>query len=337
MNHPAAGASWVPASPCTPEVCVGDAARGVGIVRRVVRCAACVTLVVAGVAVSPLVARVPRSAARDGLIRGWARLVVRALGVRIRVKPDATPDVTPGRPGASPDRSDDASGIGELLVANHISWLDIAVLTVVRPARMVAKREVGQWPVLGRFVARGGTVFVARDRPRALPGDIAAIAGALRSGSPVGVFPEGSTWCGERQGTFRRAVFQAALDAGAAVRPVAITYLARDGRAARAPAFVGEDTLAASLWRVAGARGVAAEARVMRPIPPGQYADRRELAGVAQDMVAAAWVKSSRVASPLRQPSRQPSDPQLATTVIGTAPVHQLGAAPGTSLPDLVG
>lgn len=177
---------------------------------------------------------------------------------------------------------------GELLVANHISWLDIALLAIVRPSRMVAKREVGQWPVLGRFVARGGTVFVARDRPRSLPGDVAAIAAALRTGSSVGVFPEGSTWCGARQGLFRRAVFQAALDAGAAVRPVVVGYVGPDGGPARAAAFVGEDTLAASLWRVAGVRGIVAEARVLRAIPPGEYRDRRELAAAAQSMVAAA-------------------------------------------------
>ncbi|WP_436773581.1 lysophospholipid acyltransferase family protein [Yinghuangia sp. YIM S09857] len=318
MNHPAASPSWVPASPCTPEVCLRDAVRAVGLVRRVLRCLACVAVVVAGVALSSGVARM-RPPVRDALVRAWARTTLRALGVRVRVLDGDEPGLGVGAGDVHPETGATAtlSGTpaaakaarpallrhgrreggtcnsrpqppGELLVANHISWLDIAVLAIVRPSRMVAKREVGQWPVLGRFVARGGTVFVARDRPRALPGDVAAIAAALRTGASVGVFPEGSTWCGVRQGTFRRAVFQAALDAGAAVRPVLLGYVRSDGATAREAAFVGEDTLASSMWRVAGVRGIVAETRVLRAIAPGECRDRRELATAAQEMLATA-------------------------------------------------
>ncbi|MDI2128084.1 lysophospholipid acyltransferase family protein [Yinghuangia seranimata] len=177
---------------------------------------------------------------------------------------------------------------GVLVVANHVSWLDVAAVAAVRPARMVAKREVGGWPVLGRFVALGGTLFVARDRPRALPGEVAALAGTLRGGSAVAVFPEGSTWCGARMGGFRRAVFQAALDADVPVRPLAVAYRGADGEPAHVAAFVGDDTLGASVWRVAGARGLSVEVRVLPAIPAGAHQDRRGLARAAEHAVRAA-------------------------------------------------
>ncbi|MGW0657621.1 lysophospholipid acyltransferase family protein [Streptodolium elevatio] len=338
MTHPAASPSWVPVSPCTPEVCLRDPAHAAGIARRVMRCVACVAVVVAGVALSSAVACM-RPPVRHALVRAWARAVLRTLGVRVRVlKYEAT--ARPATPGGVPPST--AALIpaptsspaptahpvrGELLVANHISWLDIALLAIVRPARMVAKREVGEWPVLGRFVARGGTVFVARDRPRSLPGDVAAIAAALRTGSWVGVFPEGSTWCGARQGPFRRAVFQAALDAGAAVRPVVLRYLGPDGGPAREAAFVGEDTLAASLWRVAGVCGIVAEARVLRAIPPGEYPDRRTLAAAAQGMVVQAG-RPEDGPEPVGTRERVAPRARRATTY-RAAPVHQLGAARG--------
>ncbi|MCZ9341752.1 1-acyl-sn-glycerol-3-phosphate acyltransferase, partial [Streptomyces sp. TRM76130] len=88
----------------------------------------------------------------------------------------------------------------------------------------------------------------------------------------------------------RRAVFQAALDAGVPVQPVRIRYLA-DGRTVSAtPAFVGEDTLLASVWRVASARGLVAEVRVRPVIPVGARPDRRALARAAEDPDGAARI-----------------------------------------------
>jgi 1-acyl-sn-glycerol-3-phosphate acyltransferase len=182
--------------------------------------------------------------------------------------------------GAAPDG-------GLLLVANHVSWLDIPLLAAVRPARMLAKSEIRTWPVAGPLAARGA-LFIDRNRLRALPDTVARIAQALREGTAVAVFPEGSTWCGRAHGTFRRAVFQAALDAGAPVQPVRIRYLLADGTPSTAPAFIGDDTLLASVWRVATTRGLVAEVEVSDRIPPGSHQDRRSLARAAQPNTSAA-------------------------------------------------
>ncbi len=69
-----------------------------------------------------------------------------------------------------------------------------------------------------------GTVYIDRDRLSALPGAVSTIADELRAGSVIGTFPEGTTWCGTASGPFRPAVFQAALDAGARMQPVAVRF-----------------------------------------------------------------------------------------------------------------
>ncbi|GAA4810304.1 lysophospholipid acyltransferase family protein [Streptomyces ziwulingensis] len=227
--------------------------------RAVLRLTAVAALLLAGIALLPVGGRVPAA-----LVRRWCRWIMRAAGVRVRVTGAAAP----------------AGGL--LLVAPHVSWLDIPLLAAVRPARMVAKTEVRHWPVAGALAARGGVLFIERDRLRALPDTVARMARLLAGGAAVTAFPEGSTWCGRARGTYRRAVFQAALDAGVPVQPVRIRYLTGERALSTTPAFVGEDTLLASLWRVASARGLVAEAHVLPVIAPGTHADRRALARAAQ-------------------------------------------------------
>ncbi|GGQ17716.1 1-acyl-sn-glycerol-3-phosphate acyltransferase [Streptomyces griseomycini] len=256
---------WLPGAPCTPRDCVEPTAtaavvpRAVRAVRAVVRLTAVGLLVLAGIALLPFGRWIP---ARP--VRRWCRWIVRAAGVRVRVVGAAAP-----------------TG-GLLLVANHVSWLDVPLLAAVRPARMLAKSEIRRWPVAGPLAARAGVLFIDRDRLRALPDTVARIAGTLRGGAAVAAFPEGSTWCGRARGRFHSAVFQAALDAAVPVQPVRIRYRTARGAPVTAVAFVGDDTLLASLWRVASARGVIAEVEVRAPIPPEGPADRRALAAAAQ-------------------------------------------------------
>lgn len=231
--------------------------------RAVLRLAALLAVVVLGVALLPLAARL-RARSRQRWIRRWCLAVVHAAGVRTRITGAVR---TTG---------------GVLIVSNHVSWLDIPLLAAVRPARMLAKAEVRRWPVMGALAARGGTLFIDRDRLRALPGTVREIADTLRGGSAVAAFPEGSTWCGRAGGRYRRALFQAALDAGVPVQPVRILYRSEDGGTSTAPAFVGEDSLLASLWRVVSARGLVAEVSLRPPLAAGGHPDRRSLAEAAQ-------------------------------------------------------
>ncbi|XIE81122.1 1-acyl-sn-glycerol-3-phosphate acyltransferase [Streptomyces sp. SBR177] len=247
MSTPAAS-PWLPTAPCTPDPCAahpGAAAPRGGALEGAFRLATGLATVLLGVLLSPLAAPLP-AAGRLLLVRLWCRAVLRAFGVRIRVT---------GRP---------VPAAGPLLVvANHISWLDVPLVAAVLPGRMLAKREVRGWPVLGPLAALGGTVFIDRDRLRSLPGTVAAMTGALSAGGRVVVFPEGSTWCGRARGPFRAAAFQAAVDAGVPVQPVRLHYTP-----VGAAGYVGEDSLGASLWRIAGTPGLVAELRLLDPLAP---------------------------------------------------------------------
>ncbi|MGA5821005.1 lysophospholipid acyltransferase family protein [Kitasatospora sp. NPDC094028] len=279
---------WLPTAPCRPETCLAGHAPEVSRPRRALRLTACLAVVLAGVALILPVRLLPYGT-QDRLVRFWARLVLRSLGVTVYLTGAGTG--TRAGTGAGLGAAGGAgAGGGVLVVANHVSWLDIPLLAAGRPGRSLAKTEVRQWPVLGPLVAWGGTVFLDRDRLRTLPDTVAAVAEVLRDGRPVIVFPEGSTWCGLESGRFRPALFQAAVDAGALVQPVTIRYRLADGRPTSVPAFVGDDGLLTSLARVVAVRGLVAEVTFRPPIPPPpphptRAGARRELARAAQAAV----------------------------------------------------
>lgn len=288
--------AWLPTSPCTPADCAGHEGRTASVPRAALRIAAAIALVLLGILGAPPLRLLPERARRV-LVRAWAAALLGAFGLRITVH---------GTPGP---------GRGRLIVANHISWLDIPLVAAVLPSRMLAKSDIRSWPVLGPLSRQAGTLYIERDRLRSLPATVGLLTRALLDGDTVTVYPEGSTWCGRAQGPFRRAAFQAALDARVPVQPVRITYLLDDGGPAGAPAFVGDDPLTASLWRIARARGVRAEVRLLPRIPPGRYAHRRDLAAAAQAAVLAEPVPVSPPAAPLLPgvPS-QPSVPMPSAT-----------------------
>ena len=116
-----------------------------------------------------------------------------------------------------------------LLVANHVSWLDIPVLSAVAPVSFIAKREMITWPIFG-WLARGQrTVFVDRADRRGAGRQAAEIADRLRHGDVMVLFPEGTTSDGNRVLDFNPSLLGAASgvarEAGRAfVQPVALSY-----------------------------------------------------------------------------------------------------------------
>ena len=240
--------TFQPVSSCGPTCrTTGDSLVGAAVL--VVRMVAVPAVLLLGLVLVPIL--------RGPAVRAVARALLASLGVRLRSRGPAV------RPGS-------------LLVANHVSWLDIVVLMAHHPVRLVAKREVRDWPGIGTLAAVSGAIFLDRSRPKALPATVAQVAAALRAGRPVAVFPEGTTFCGPERGRFRPAVFQAAVDAGAPIVPVSLTY------SSTAAAFVGDDTLWSSVVRVARLRQLTVTLVTAPALHPESGADRRQLARVAQ-------------------------------------------------------
>jgi len=146
-----------------------------------------------------------------------------------------------------------------LVVANHVSWLDVYALNAVEGARYVAKSEVARWPLAGAIARGFDTLFIVRGRLRDAKRVKEEVASALRGGNRVVVFPEGTTTDGSDVGRFHAALFQAAVDAGAPVQPVAIRYRRADGRRDDAAAFIGDMTFVESLRNVLRRPSITAE------------------------------------------------------------------------------
>ena len=191
--------------------------------------------------------------------RMYCRMMLRCLGVRITLSGDPIRNLR-----------------GVLVVSNHVSWMDVFAIGAVMPGAFVARADLVDWPGLGLAVRLMNIIPIERASLRRLPGVVAAVAHRLSAGRTVVAFPEGTTWCGPDHGRFRPAMFQAAVDTGRPVQPLSLSYRHRDGRPSTVTAFLGEDSLWASLNRIARARRTVVGVEVRSLELPGP--SRRDLA-----------------------------------------------------------
>lgn len=260
MSH-----AWMPASPCG-DGCVSGTPAEVGKLRQVWRAVTAVTAILCGAMIA--VALLLPSKQRESTIRMWFHAVLRAFGVKLEVHGARKFQEIPKR--------------GVLVASNHVSWLDELAIDSVQPIKIVAKKDIKSWPVLGKIITAAGTVYLDREKLRELPQTVHELAASLRNGSAVGIHAEGTTWCGLASGRYKPALFQAALDAGVPVRPIVLRYRIGD-HVTTQPAFVGSDTLVDSIRRVLRVKGLVVEVHVLDEIAPGRAENRRELARLAEE------------------------------------------------------
>jgi 1-acyl-sn-glycerol-3-phosphate acyltransferase len=209
------------------------------------------------------------AAQREARIQWWATKTLRTMGISLRV--DGTPHAG-----------------GTLMVANHISWLDIMAVHAVCPrARFVSKADVRSWPVLVRLIDAAGTLYLERERKRDALRVVHVMAEALAAGQTVAVFPEGTTSDGHALLPFHANLLQAAIATGTPVQPVALRYSDASDPISRAVEYIGATTLVQSLWRVASGEGVVARVQLLAPVE-SRGADRRELAARVQALIGEA-------------------------------------------------
>uniref|UniRef100_UPI00334293F8 lysophospholipid acyltransferase family protein n=1 Tax=Castellaniella defragrans TaxID=75697 RepID=UPI00334293F8 len=204
---------------------------------------------------------------RQRVIQGWSRILLRVCGVRMRVQGQPILD------GAV------------LWVANHVSWIDIFLIDAVRPTSFIAKSDIRRWPVIGLLVAWAGTLFIDRRQRHAVREAGRQMHNCFDRGDAVGLFPEGTTTEGQDVRPFHAGLFEAAVQSGVQVQPIALRFLQHGRRTARF-AFVGEQTLVGNLWVLLGARGVVCEVEFLPPITVGVEGGRAELARLAQQAIA---------------------------------------------------
>ncbi len=181
-----------------------------------------------------------------------------------------------------------------LLVANHVSWLDIAALHAAVPqARFVSKADIRHWPLVGWLVAGAGTLFVERASKRDALRVVHQTAEALRAGDTVAVFPEGTTGPGPELLPFHANLLQAAVATGTPVQPAVLRYHDPDHAFSPAAEFVGATTLWQSVWALATAERLSVSVQLLEPIAAGPTAaDRRALAALLRTHIDAALSKA---------------------------------------------
>jgi 1-acyl-sn-glycerol-3-phosphate acyltransferase len=224
---------------------------------------------------------------RRTLPHAYHRFVCRLLGIRITVL---------GKP---------APG-GVLLTANHSGWIDIPVLSAVAPVSFVSKQEVNVWPFFGTLARLQRTVFIRRERAKALE-DRDNIRRRLNDGDALVIFPEGTSGDGNKVLPFKSALLSAAELAlgegadGAArhapVQPVSISYVALHGlpmgRENRPMfAWYGDMDLVAHLWEALGAGPIDVVVELHPPLTIDQAGGRKELAAAAETAVRGGLVRA---------------------------------------------
>lgn len=212
--------------------------------------------------VYPLAARPLRLA----LKRRWSCQLLAMFGVRVRTR---------------------GAAAGTMRVANHVSWLDIFVINAVTPAAFVAKDDVRAWPLIGWLCANTETVFIRRASRRAAHETARELAARLAAGIDVVAFPEGTTGDGRKVLPFHGALLHGAIETGATVQPMALTYADVTGAPAQAPVYCGDTGLLQSMWRIALADGLTAHLDYLTA-RSAAGAERRALAAALESAIAAA-------------------------------------------------
>lgn len=252
-----------------------------------------------------------RDSRRLWLKQRWSRQLLEILAIRV--------DAALG--GIAP---------GSLIVANHISWLDIFAINAARPAAFVAKSELRGWPLIGWLSAHTDTVFLrrgSRGHAKIVNGEIDAL---LTAGKDVAIFPEGTTTDGTHLLHFHAALLQPAVETKRPIVPLALSYETAAGQRTLAAAYAGATTLAQCLAAILATPQMVVRLRAMPALDP-QTRSRRMLAPAAHDAIAFSLGlprASNRPGTPADPRGAPPSD-AAPTDTPNRAPAYWArGAAP---------
>lgn len=213
---------------------------------------------------------------RPDVVRWWHQRACRILGLSVEVV------------GTPPKDS-------ALLLANHVSWLDVPALGGLGAIAFLSKAEVRRWPVVGWLAAAAGTQFIARGEGQAAAvGE--RIGGHLAGHGCLALFPEGTTTDGSEVKPFFPRLLAAAGMAGVPVVPVALRYH-RDGKLDPVAPFIGEESIVSHLCRVLVTREMHVQVAFGQSLDPADF-DRRRLATRARAEIVAALDQLGAASTP---------------------------------------
>jgi len=163
-----------------------------------------------------------------------------------------------------------------LLVSNHLSYLDILVLSSLMPVVFVAKKDVKSWPLLGWFAAMAGTIFIDRERRTHVGQITRSIEEIMNNGVLVVLFPEGTSSGGETVLPFKSSLLEPAVQPTHPLSVVVIRYELDDGDASEEVCYWKDMTLLPHLINLLCKSSVRVQLICVRIDQPA--ANRKELA-----------------------------------------------------------
>ena len=178
-----------------------------------------------------------------------------------------------------------------LVVSNHLSYLDVIIISAAMPCFFVAKMEIGGWPYFGKAARAGGTIFLNRSSQASAMSVAEQISERLSLPIPVPVllFPEGTSTDGTQVLPFHTRLFDPATTAGAPITAAGIRYASEGGVEERELCWYGDDEFITHLWKVLGIAGFSAQLRFGEP---KIYPDRRVAANQTHEEITA-WREAS--------------------------------------------
>jgi len=202
------------------------------------------------------------------IIENWLHRSAEIIGIDIQVHGSPAPPPT-------------------FVVANHISWLDILIISSVLPISFLSKDEIRDWPVIGTLAAKAGTLFIRRGSKNGAAEAIELVKTKLTAKHSVASFPEAKTTDGTSVHRFHARLFAAAIDTGTLIQPVALCYPTQTDKNDVNPnvPYVEEPNLVTHAFRIMCAKRTIASVTICEPIT-SEGKMRKEVAQLARNAIA---------------------------------------------------
>ena len=181
------------------------------------------------------------------VVNNWSKILCRVCGIKIQSK-----GLKQGNP--------------VLIVANHISWLDIPIIHSQKLLGFIAKSEIGNWPMFGILIKSGEVVLIKRGKHESRKKVLELMQQRLRQNRSIGVFPEGKATNGDKLGHFHRQLMQAAIETQVPIQAVAIKFIHADGTRNKDIGFRPHEKFIPNILRILTLPGCTAELNFCEPL-----------------------------------------------------------------------
>jgi len=205
----------------------------------------------------------------------WMRQGCRILGLKIQVNGQASSD-------------------SAILVANHISWLDIVAIAAATPVTFVSKLDLQSWPIVGVLAKYSGTVFIKRGSLFSMHETLSTLVDVLSLGRKTIFFPEGTTTTGVTVNKFHSGLFETAYTANCPVQPIAISYFRHGEADLDIAPYVDDDHFLVHLWRLLFQRKIHLQLDFLEEIQAKKHS-RRELADACHVRISEVLATSAMI------------------------------------------